>query len=489
MDAGFLADGAWITYLAIGVILYALSIAAFMILENRSPHSTIAWLFTLILFPPAGLVLYAMFGRSWHAFSRKRILKKLIDGSELAGRSARLMAEQPDKLDTLAAGPVGDYARVAAMLWASARSPLTLGNELEILQDASEKYPRLMGDLEKAAHSIHLLYYEWASDPFTEQVFDLLAEKVKAGVEVRIMYDPFGSLTMLDWGYLRRMRASGIRIRPFSPLYNLHTLSYRNHRKVAIIDGEVAYSGGLNMTDKHLTGPDGFEGWRDTHARVSGEAALVLQTVFATMWHNTTGENLFEEQYFPEAKPGGGSLPIQVVSAGPDSEWKAIRHSYLAMLALARHHVYLQSPFLILDDSLAEAMKTAALAGLDVRLMIAPRGGEISPAYRAGMTYAVDMARAGVKVLLYEGAYFHSKTICVDSAICSIGSANMDIRSFAINYETNLVIYDETITRELEADFEADILKCVPFSVREYKARPMVSRFADSMARLFSPLL
>jgi cardiolipin synthase len=159
------------------------------------------------------------------------------------------------------------------------------------------------------------------------------------------------------------------------------------------------------------------------------------------------------------------------------------------MLGLARHHVYLQSPFLILDDSLSEAMKTAALAGLDVRLMIAPRGGEISPAYRAGMTYAVDMARAGVKVLLYQGAYFHSKTVAVDSVICSIGSANMDIRSFTINYETNLVIYDEAITRELEADFEADERNCIPFSVQEYKARPFPSRLADSMARLCSPLL
>src|SRR5690606_27055913 len=140
-------------------------------------------------------------------------------------------------------------------------------------------------------------------------------------------------------------------------------------------------------------------------------------------------------------------------------------------------------------DSLAEAMKTAALAGIDVRVMIAPRGGELSPAYRAGMTYAVDMARAGVKVLLYQGAYFHAKTVCVDSTVCAIGSSNIDIRSFAINYETNLVIYDERVTRELEEDFAADEQRCVPFTVEEYKSRHVVSRFADSAARLCSPLL
>ena len=479
----------WWTIVKLAIVVYAFAVAVFIILENRSPQSTIAWLFILILFPPAGIVLYTMFGRSWHAFSRKKLLRKLMQGTELAERSVALLEEQPTKIEALTAGPIGDYGRLAGMLWETARAPLTLANRIEILQDASEKYPRLLTDLARAKHSIHLLYYEWASDPFTEEVAEILFERVKAGVEVRIIYDPFGSLSMLDFAYIRRMRAGGVLMHPFAPLYMLHTLSYRNHRKIAVLDGRIAYSGGLNMTDKHLTGPDGFSGWRDTHARVSGEAVLPLQTVFATMWHNTTGENLFQDQYFPELEDGAPGVPIQVLSAGPDSEWKAIRYSYLAMLALARKHVYLQSPFLILDDSLAEAMKASALAGLDVRLMIAPRGGEWSPAYRAGMTYAVDMARAGVKVLLYQGAYFHSKTICVDSTICSIGSANMDIRSFAINYETNLIVYDERVAQELEADFLADEATCTPFSVEEYQARHLPTRLLDSFARLCSPLL
>jgi cardiolipin synthase len=334
-----------------------------------------------------------------------------------------------------------------------------------------------------------LLYYEWASDGFTESVGRLLIEKVKQGVVVRIIYDPLGSFFMLSGRYVRWLRSEGVQMVPFSPLHQLHTLSYRNHRKIAVIDGRIGYSGGLNMTKKHLTGPDGFTGWRDTHARVAGEAVPILQAVFATMWYNTTGENIFDERYFPILEPPETRVPIQVVSAGPDSQWEAIRQSYLAMIAAAHRHVYLQSPFLILDTSLAETMKTAALAGLDVRVMIAPRGGELSPAYRAGMTYADEMARAGVRVLLYEGAYFHAKTACVDSVLCSIGSANMDIRSFSINYETNLVIYDDAVTRELEADFRADEQRCVPFSAEAYEARAATSRFLDSTMRLCSPLL
>jgi cardiolipin synthase len=482
-------DGlSWALTLSLLVAAYTLIVAVFLILENRTPQSTFAWLFFFLVFPLGSLVIYGMFGRDRHAFSRERDLTRVFEGSILAERAARVVDEQPARLATLA-GQHREYERLASMLWTTAHAPLTLGNTLEILQDAGEKYPRLLDDLRAATTSIHLLYYEWASDPFTEDVGRLLAEKVRAGIEVRILYDPVGSFSMLSRRYVHALRRQGIQMYPFSPLYQLHTLSYRNHRKIAVVDGRVGYSGGLNMTEKHLSGPVGFTGWRDTHARVTGEAVAILQSVIATMWLNTTGEDLFREPYFPDLDIHTGGVPIQVVSAGPDSRWEAIRQSYLAMMALARHHVYLQSPFLILDTSVAEAMKTAALSGLDVRVMIAPGGAEFSPAYRASMTYAADMAYAGVQVLLFQGAYFHAKTVCVDSMLCSVGSANMDIRSFSINYETNLVIYDERIARELEADFEADLAHCIPFSADEYERRHRGARLVDSTLRLCSPML
>jgi cardiolipin synthase len=486
--AHILSDISLSAVLTAAVGAYALSVAVFLILENRSPQSTFAWLLLLVLFPLGGLAIYMMFGRPRHAFSRQRSLTTLMEGTSLADRSARVIAEQPAKLAALAEARA-DYGRLASLLWASAESPLTMGNHVEILQDAREKYPRLLADIREASQSIHLLYYEWASDGFTEDLGRLLAEKVTQGVDVRILYDPVGSLMMLSRRYVRTLLGKGVEMFPFSPLWQLHTLSYRNHRKVAVIDGRIGYSGGLNMTATHLNGPRGFTGWRDTHARITGEAVPILQTVFATMWNNTTGENLFTDSLFPGARDGQPGVPVQVVSAGPDSRWEAIRQSYLTMIALADHHVYLQSPFLILDTSVAEALKTAALSGLDVKVMIAPGGAEYSPAYRAGLTYAADMARAGVQVFLYRGAYFHAKTVCVDSDTCSIGSANMDIRSFSINYETNLVVYDEALTRELEADFDADLERCVRFSVEEYEARSRGSRFVDSTFRLCSPLL
>jgi cardiolipin synthase len=483
------AEWTWVQLLTTLAGLYALSMAVYLVRENRSPQSTFAWLFLMIVFPVGGLVIYTLFGRGWKAFSRQGQLHTLIEGTSLADRRTAVLERQPAVLDALAANGAGDYGRLAQMLWASARAPISLSNELTVLQNASEKYPRLLEDLRAASQSIHMLYYEWASDAFTEAVGRVLADKAASGVDVRIVYDPVGSLTMLSWRYVRRMRMAGIQMRPYSRLYQLHTISYRNHRKIAVIDGRIGYSGGLNMTEKHLSGPEGFNGWRDTHARVSGEAVLALQTVFLTMWYNTTGQNLFEDRYFPDPDSVSGELAVQVLSAGPDSQWKAIQQSYLAMVALARRHVYVQSPFLIPDAGLAEVMKAAALAGIEVVVMIAPRGGEGQLAYRAGMTYARDLAEAGVRVLLYQGAYFHAKTVCVDSRLCCIGSANMDIRSFSINYETNLVVYDESVTRELEAVFHQDMRNCIEFSIAEYDGQPGRTRYVDSMMRLCSPLL
>jgi cardiolipin synthase len=478
----------WVQVVTVLAGVYAAVIAVFLVLENRSPQSTFAWLFLMLGFPIGGLFIYTLFGRGRHAFSRKNELHTLIEGTSLVEQKTAISERQPALLAALSRS-VGEYARLGHMLWASASAPLTFTNRLEVLQDAREKYPRLLADLRGASQSIHLVYYEWASDRFTDEVAELLAAKVASGVEVRILYDPVGSLRMLNRRYVRSMRAAGIQMSPHSPPYALHTISYRNHRKIAVIDGRVGYSGGLNMTATHLSGPRGFSGWRDTHARVIGEAVLRLQSIFLIMWHNTTGENLFHERYFPVPSDDSPPLPIQVVSGGPDSRWRAILKSYIVMVTLARDHVYLQSPFLIVNDSLADAMKAAALAGIKVWVMIAPRGGEGQLAYRAGMTYARELAEAGVRVLLYRGAYFHAKTVCVDSKVCSIGSANMDIRSFSINYETNLVVYDEGVTRRLEADFERDMDNCEDFSALLYDAQPRHTRLLDSMMRLASPLL
>jgi cardiolipin synthase len=276
---------------------------------------------------------------------------------------------------------------------------------------------------------------------------------------------------------------------PYSPLYMLHTIGYRNHRKIAIIDGKIGYTGGLNISQEHLDGPHGFSSWRDTHLRLTGEIVRVLQASFVTIWYNTTGESLSSDDYFPSVEETNHYLPIQLINSGPDSQWEAVKQLYFFMIMTAEDHVYIQSPFFILDETISDALQAAALSGVDVKVMVAPRGPGNQLPYWAGRTFIREMAKAGVRIFFYQKGYFHAKTISIDGSVCTIGSINMDIRSFVINYEASAVIYNERTARQLEEDFMEDLAYCTEFSLEAYERRNVFFRLRDSLARLFSPLL
>lgn len=473
-------------------LIYGLIVAFWVILENRSPQSTFAWIFLLLLVPILGVLIYYFLGRGWRAFSKE---------AELARQT--MMGDTPEQVEHYLQREKAMIARIAKMPHLAAKqkllqlvaknasSVLTTYNHLWILQDAREKYPRLLADIEQATHSIHMAYYIWEEDPFTCQLKDLLIRKAQVGVEVRILCDAYG--LAVSRRYLREIRNGGVQMYVYynyrSPL-RLHTVSYRNHRKIAVIDGKIGYMGGLNMSQEHLDGGKHFAHWRDTHLRMVGEAVAPLQAIFLTSWYNTTKEKLLTAAYIaPPNIDADEPLPIHITVSGPDSQWRAIRQLYFMMILAAEKHLYIQSPFFIPDESIMEALKAVALAGVDVRIMCAPRGTTYAIPYWAANTYFIDMARAGVRIFLYQQGYFHAKTVNVDSTICSVGTANLDIRSFSINYEVNAVIYDATVARELAADFLADQAHCSEFSLAEYEQRPIYRRAGDSIARLFSPLL
>jgi cardiolipin synthase len=276
----------------------------------------------------------------------------------------------------------------------------------------------------------------------------------------------------------------------FLGLWRLHTINYRNHRKITVIDGKIGYTGGMNMGEEHLKGAKPYSAWRDTHLRITGDTVSVLQGIFTTSWFNTTKEALTDLRYFPEhGEIPDKPVPIQIVLSGPDSEWHAIQQQYFLMILSAQEHVYIQSPFFIPNSSIAEAIKVAALSGVDVRMMFAPRDTGTPIANWAANTYFLEMVDARAKVYLYHPAYLHAKTLSIDSAVCSIGTANMDIRSFNINYEMNAVLYDAEKTKELEAAFHKDLEGCELFDAKAYRSRSRLVRFRDSLARLLSPLL
>jgi cardiolipin synthase len=470
--------------------VYALVATVFLVLENRRPQATLAWMLAFFFAPGIGLLVYLFFGRDRKAFSRQsRLLRQDLEARARPLLSP-ILSRQDAEIARLEDGSAS-RRRLMRLVRHNSQSALTRRNQVEILQDAAAFYRRMIDDMNAAQGSIHLQYFIWEADDFTERLKAILAARARAGVEVRLLYDPIGSRTHLTRTYLRDLAAAGVHVAPTSPLYRLHTISYRNHRKITVVDGVIGYTGGMNVGREHLSGGKGFDSWRDTQVRIVGEGAAALQTVFTVDWYNAVRENLFDARYYPgeATAPAAGDVPVQILTSGPDSQWAAIRQLYFSMIVTAQHHVYLQSPYFIPDASIAEGLKSAALSGVDVKVMLSARpSGSPLPAW-AGNTFIADVAQAGVRVFLYEKGYLHAKTISIDSEICSIGSANIDIRSFSINYEINAVLYDERLAKELEEDFGRDLAHCSEFDAGAYRRRRPAVRLRDSVARLLSPLL
>jgi cardiolipin synthase A/B len=452
------------TILTVSLGLYALGTGIYLISENRRPQATLAWMLGLFFLPGIGLVAYVLFGRDQKAFAKQRKLLRQDLEANAKPLLAPIMARQDAEIARLE-DDSASRRKLMMLVKRNSHSALTARNTVEILQNAVMFYPRMIEDIQAARHSIHMQYFIWGRDAFTDELKQVLSEKARAGVKVRLLYDPIGSGAYARRAYFKAMRAAGIHLAPTSPLWHLHTISYRNHRKITVIDSVIGYTGGMNIGKEHLDGGDAFRFWRDTQVRIVGEGTAALQTVFMVDWYNAVRENLFDRVYFPSlaTEGAGGDDRVQILTSGPDSQWAAIRQLYFFMIVSAQRRVFLQSPYFILDATLAEALTSAALSGVDVKVMLSARpSGDPVPGF-AGNTYILDVIKAGVRVFLYEKGYLHAKTISVDSEICSIGSANIDIRSFSINYELNAVLYSRHLANELEESFERDLADCTEF--------------------------
>ena len=481
----------WNLIFAIIYILYALGVIIFLVMDRRSPQSTFAWLLLMLGVPFLGLLFYVLSGRSWKAFSRENEYVRKDIGPELRALLMPIIPEQDAAIRSLKSSdspPI--YSRFLQLGRRNSYAVVTFNNNVQILQDAVEKYPVFYADLEAATDFIHLEYFSWASDPEMDKFNALLIEKVRQGVKVRLLFDAIGSLKLFKRADRNVLRAAGIEVEVFSPILRFHTISYRNHRKIAVIDGKVGYVGGMNMGEEHLKGTGIYAAWRDTHLRIEGEAVRALQAAFVADWYHATKRKLTHERYFPVDNQDYGYVPVQLVSSGPDSRYESIRQMFFYMITSASHHVYIQSPFFVLDTSLTEGLKAAALSGVDVRIMLAPQScGDNPLAYWAAFTYMLDVYAAGVKIYLYQPGYLHAKTVSVDGLVCTIGSANMDQRSFNVDYEINAILYDRTLAQELEMRFREDLKDCVLFDPAEYRKLPFGMRFRDASARLLSPVL
>jgi cardiolipin synthase len=476
--------------LTVALTLYALVTGVYLLLENRRPQATLAWMLAFVFAPGVGVLIYLLFGRDTKAFSRQSTLLMQHRAVTAQPLLAPIVARQNAEIARLE-GDSAARRKLMMLVRHNSQSVLTRRNSVAIQQDATVFYPSLIADMKAARYAIHLQYFIWGADSFTEGLKEILCAKAREGVEVRLLYDPLGSAAHLTRAYVRELRAAGVRVAVTSPLWRLHTISYRNHRKITVIDGTIGYTGGMNIGREHLDGGKGFRSWRDTQVRIVGEAAAMLEAVFMIDWYNAVKEKLFPVGHFRDAAPAPDEdgVPVQILTSGPDSQWAAIRQLYFTMIVAAQRSVVLQSPYFVLDASIAEALRASALAGVDIKIMLSARAsGDQLPAW-AGNTYIADIVKAGVCVFLYEKGYLHAKTISIDSEICSIGSANVDIRSFSINYELNAVLYSRALATELEEAFACDLVHCRKVDVAKYERSGIALRLRDSVARLLSPLL
>lgn len=450
--------------------------------ERRSATTTWAWLLFLFVFPGIGLMAYILFGQNLsknRLFSQKRLSDIENKKHELKAIGPQYTFDGTDK--TL---------KIINFIKQSADSPLYEDNSVEVFSHGEDKFSALEDDIRKARNFIHIQYFIIKPDTLGSEILELLTQKARDGVEVKILADATGS-RYLSHRYFKNFIDAGGKISFFFPslipLFNLR-LNYRNHRKIAVIDGEIGYIGGFNIGDEYLGKNKFFGHWRDAHLRIRGSAVMELEERFLLDYGYATNDNYdIKEIYFPQITRERGT-PVQIVSDGPDTEEQYIKNSFLKMIASAEKNIYIETPYFIPDESMMDALKVAAHSGVDVKIII-PNKPDHLFVYWATYSYIGELFASGVRVFTYEKGFIHSKTILVDNEICSLGTTNMDIRSFKLNFEINAFIYGvKNCYRFLEI-FETDLDSSKEITAEAYKNRSFKIKFKEAISRLFSPLL
>lgn len=478
----------WLVFDNLFVINIVLSLVI-VFFQRRNPQHVWTWLLLLYFIPILGFVLYLIIGQDFH---KSRMFKaKEIDG-QLEYEAGRQEENIYRRRMVMTTPVMSRYKRLILYNLEAGQAVLTDNNDIQIFTDGREKFESLLDDIRSAKKYIHIQYYIIKNDILWSRIERELCEKASQGVEIRILYDSIGcrSMTKKDW---ERLRACGILTAEFFPaiLGKLQLrINYRNHRKIVVIDGEIGYVGGFNVGKEYISLDRRFGYWRDTHLRIEGGAVFSLAVRFALDWNYAARENLFlrGELFTYAHERTRGREPVQIISSGPDSKTKTVHDNYLRLIHSAKDHVYITTPYFIPDDSILDALKIAARSGIDVRIMV-PCKPDHPFVYWATYSYIGDMIDAGARCYVYDPGFLHAKTLMVDGMVCCVGTANMDMRSFGLNFEVNAVVYSERITSDLERTFELDMAKCTQVTKQLYEKRGIIIRIKEQFSRLLSPLM
>lgn len=475
----------------IGIILYfltILTIAFNIVMENRNPVRTLAWVVVVLMVPLVGMIFYIYFGVNYRK-SKMFSMKGLGDMKWLQYMSED-QKQRLKKAEFLKKEDMVEVRKLMTLLLNNSKALLTRYNKVDVLNNGTETFPAIFTALSKARRYIHLEYYIIEKGELAIRLKELLIAKAKAGVEVRCIYDDVGCWS-LPKSFIREMRTAGIQIYPFLPV-RFHRVAdkanYRNHRKIVVIDGETAFVGGLNFADRYLTGVPGIGVWRDTHMRVRGEAVTSLQIVFLIDWYFVRQELLLNKEEYMPYKREDGNVVVQTVASGPDSDWASIQQAYFTLINMAKHYVFISTPYFMPGETTLNCLKAAAMGGVDVRILL-PHKSDSYLTNWCSRSYVEELLEAGVKVYWYQKGINHSKVIVVDGIVASVGTANVDMRSFDENFEVNLIVYDRNVAKNLATYFVEDLRDSEEESMHRWKFRTRWQKVQESVARLFAPLL
>lgn len=472
-----------ITLLSLAYILTVTGVIALIVMENRNPLKSLAWITVLLLLPAVGLIIYLFFGRNLRnrrmiSRRRRRRLINAIKPDPQSGNCSRDRQLSPE---------AHSLVTVAHSLDAS---QFFEGNSARVFTSGAEKFEALKADIAEAESYILLQYYIIEDDRLGNEISDLLIAAARRGVSVRVIYDDLGSLKVAN-SFFSRMKEAGVEVHPFFKLTFPHFASranWRNHRKLCVVDGRVGYIGGMNIAERYIDGGRKFPLWRDTHMRVTGPVVAALHYSFAVDW-NFMGQPLIEHkvaEFKPSITPE--TCGMQLITGGPTDRWGNLRYWLIKAIATARKRVFIQTPYFLPSEGLLNALQVAALSRIDVRVMI-PEHSDSPMLTYASRSYVQECLRAGIKVYFYKAGMLHSKMAIIDDDISTIGSTNFDFRSFEHNFEANMLIYSPDMNRQLRNIFDADQRHSTRIIFHTWRRRPILHKAIESVLRLLSPIL
>ena len=468
------------------LLIFTFQVATILVLEYRRPASAMAWLFILFLFPIVGFVLYYFLAREYQR--RRKVRKRAkIDGqrrAEILQKSSVVSApaEMPHPL-------FAQEERLFRLLRKAAAAPITRRNRTQVLTNAEQAYEHMLAAIRGARHHIHFATYILRDDDTGRLFRDELIRKAREGVQIRLLYDGIGSYK-LTRRFLEPLRQAGGETACFFPLrpsFMKKRMNYRNHRKILVTDGRIGFVGGINVGDEYLGRDPRLGFWRDTHLRLEGDAVYGLQEVFLRDWEMATRRHLDDPEFFPPHSCDGSEV-VQIVAGGPDRRDSAIHDTLYALITSARERVWITTPYFIPDSSMVMALKHAAMSGLDVRVIV-PLVSDTRLVQAATLSYVDQLLSYGVRFWQYERGFVHAKVVIIDRVMASVGTANMDIRSFFNNFELNAYLFDRARIDDLERDFLQDLKDSREIELSAFRKRPRTVKAGQALARMLSPLL